>query len=113
MDHMPRLPLSEEANAKVRLERLLEREKRVREADRLESVGLAASHYMKNKEVCALEGCDEEDLDGDRDGDLPRSPDDWVVAWGIGEELRQEVIHWILEVVFRFLSLFGLVLIGL
>ena len=53
MDHMPHLPLSGEVNAKVRLKRLLKRERDVWEADRLEDVELAVGHNMKSKEVFA------------------------------------------------------------
>lgn len=42
VDHMPRHPLSDEASARIRLERLLEREKRAREA-RLE--GCSVEHW--------------------------------------------------------------------
>ena len=113
-DHMPRLPLSEEANAKVRLERLLEREKRAREADGLEDVGLGGGGGVGRDvktEDCATddcEGCSDENTDDDNDNHrgerVPRTPDDWEVALGVGEELRREVIQWILEVSVSLLS---------
>ena len=103
-DHMPRLPLSEEVNAKMRLERLLEKERRAREVDGLEGIALGAGmgRNMKGEGDRASGDCGDEDTsdDGDnnRDGDVLRTPDNWEVVLGVGKDLRREVIQWILEV---------------
>lgn len=36
--------------------------------------------------------------DGDTDDDSSHSPNDWEAILGVGEELRREVVQWILEV---------------
>jgi hypothetical protein len=82
---MPRPPLSDEASAKIRLGRLLEREKRAREADGLEGP-------KKIEQECISDDC------GDDDGDMPLTSDDWELALGVGRPLRREVVRWILEV---------------
>lgn len=97
-DHMPRFPLSDEASAKVRLERLLEREKRAREADGLEGCdGCGVERISKRiEEGCVSDDCGDEDTD-DND-DVPHTSDDWELVLGVGESLRRKVIRWILEV---------------
>jgi len=101
LDHVSRLPLSGEANAKIRLERLLERERRAREVDGLGDRSVGVRHSMGNEEhyvseVCADEGTDNDDED-DGDG-APHSHEDWELFLGVGESLRREVIQWIMEV---------------
>ncbi|KAF8234802.1 hypothetical protein L208DRAFT_1393466 [Tricholoma matsutake] len=98
VDHTPRFPLSVEANVKVRLERLLEREKKAREADGLEDggVNISVRHSVKGEEGCSSDDCG--DGDTNDDDDEPHSADDyWEAVLGIGESLRRDVI-WILEV---------------
>jgi hypothetical protein len=85
VDHMPRLSLSLEASAKVRLERLLEREIRTRETDGL--VVLGVRHCVKVGEDSVSSECGNEEID-----------DDWKVVLGICEPLRRDIIQWILEV---------------
>jgi hypothetical protein len=94
---MPRLPLSEEANAKVRLERFLEREQRAREADGLDGVDLGVRRNVKSEEDCVSDDSGDEDTNVGSDV-VHQSPKDWEVVLGVGEELRREVIQWILEV---------------
>ncbi|KAF8235373.1 hypothetical protein L208DRAFT_1392520, partial [Tricholoma matsutake] len=100
VDHMPHFPLSVEANVKVRLERLLEREKKARQADGLEDggVNISVRHSMKGEEDCSLDDCG--DGDTNDDDDESHSADDyWEAVLGIGELLRRDVIRWILEVI--------------
>jgi hypothetical protein len=69
---MPCHPLSDEASAKIRQERLLEREKRAREADGLEGCGVERIS-KKIEQDCVSDDC------GDDDGD--------------GQPLRREVVR--------------------
>jgi len=76
LDHVPRLPLSEAAYAKLRLQRLVEREERVRAEERL-------SGWVVEKMV---------------DGTKERDCAEWEKRLGIGGSLRRDAIEWILEV---------------
>ena len=75
-DHVPRLPLSEAAYAKLRLQRLVEREERVRGAESL-------SGWVMEKVV-----------DGTKEHDCA----EWEKRLGIGDSLRRDSIEWILGV---------------
>lgn len=76
-DHVPRLPLSDDATAKVRLLRLLEREEKTRARDHLDS----QRSYARRMDLEAKHG-----------------KEHWEDLLGIGEDLRSEIIAWLLEV---------------
>ncbi|KAF8219217.1 hypothetical protein L208DRAFT_1418551, partial [Tricholoma matsutake] len=95
VDHMPHFPLSIEANVKVGLERLLEREKKAREVDGLEDggVNISVRHSMKGEEDCSSDDCG--DGDTNDDDDEPHSADDyWEAVLGIGKLLRRDTSQW-------------------
>ena len=88
-DHVPRLPLSSETLAKIRLGKFLEREGRGREKD-----GLPVSGWERS--FVSWADSDEEDVE-----DIKENREDlieWEVALGIGQHTREEVIDWILDV---------------
>ena len=87
-DYVPRLPLSSETLAKIRLGKFLEREGRGREKD-----GLPVSSWGCSITSCAESDEDEEECEEDRDDLI-----EWEVALGIGQHAREEVIDWILDV---------------
>ena len=85
-DYVPRLPLSSETLAKIRLGKFLEREGRGREKD-----GLPVSGSF----VCWADSDSEDSEDSKED---PEDLIEWEVALGIGQHAREEVIDWILDV---------------
>ena len=89
-DYVPRLPLSAETLAKIRLGKFLEREGRGREKDGLPVSGWE-SQFMSW--VVDSDEEDEEDSKENREDLI-----EWEVALGIGQRAREEVIDWILDV---------------
>lgn len=94
--YIPRLPLSAETEAKIRIGKFLEREGKERTRDGLLDRPLSLD--------CAAD-CEEsdcEDLDSGPDWEGSRSicsaalrtPEEWEEALDIGEELREQVIDW-------------------
>ena len=98
LDHVPKLPLSAETLAKIRLGKFLEREGRGREKDRLISGWRRPLSWMVES------GNEDEDNDEDKFGVREEELIEWEVALGIGQRAREEVIDWILDV--RLLHLF-------
>ena len=88
-DYVPRLPLSSETLAKIRLGKFLEREGRGREKDGLPISGWGCSltSWAESDEE------DEEDCKEDQEDLI-----EWEVALGIGQHAREEIINWILDV---------------
>jgi len=89
LDHVPKLPLSSETLAKIRLGKFLEREGRGREKDRLEVRGW--------ERPPSWVGSDDDD-DEEEFGVQGEKLIDWEMALGIGKCAREEVIDWILDV---------------
>ena len=85
-DYVPRLPLSSETLAKIRLGKFLEREGRGREKDGLPVSGWECPSTSRADS-------DEEDSKEDREDLI-----EWEAALGIGQHTREEVIDWILDV---------------
>jgi hypothetical protein len=92
-DYVPRLPLSAETLAKIRLGKFLEREGRGREKDGLPVSGWERPFVSWVVDSDEDEGEDEEDSKEDREDFI-----EWEVALGIGQRAREEVIDWILDV---------------
>ena len=90
-DYVPRLPLSAETLAKIRLGKFLEREGRGREKDGLPISGRELPFV--SWVVDSDEDEDDEDSKEDREDFI-----EWEVALGIGQRAREEVIDWILDV---------------
>ncbi|KAL0948509.1 hypothetical protein HGRIS_011070 [Hohenbuehelia grisea] len=82
-DHFAQLPLSDEAQAKLRLKRFVERESRSRTREDL------------NRDAAIVVGLVDVDLPGDSN---VRRRVDWEQVLGIGAELRSRAIDWILHV---------------
>jgi hypothetical protein len=87
-DYVPRLPLSAETLAKIRLGKFLEREGRGREKD-----GLPVSGWDCPFVSCLVDSDEEDDNNEDRENLI-----EWEAALGIGQRAREEVIDWILDV---------------
>jgi hypothetical protein len=88
-DYVPRLPLSSETLAKIRLGKFLEREGRGREKD-----GLPVSSWE-----CSFASLAESDEEDEEDSKENREDSiEWEVALGIGQHAREEIIDWILDV---------------
>jgi hypothetical protein len=88
-DYVPRLPLSAETLAKIRLGKFLEREGRGREKDGLPVSGWECPFVS----WVDSDSGNEEDSKEDREDLI-----EWEVALGIGQRAREEVIDWILDV---------------
>ena len=89
-DYVPRLPLSAETLAKIRLGKFLEREGRAREKDGLPVNGWGCPSVSRMVDSDEEDG---EDSEEDRDDLI-----EWEMALGIGQRAREEVIDWILDV---------------
>ena len=85
-DYVPRLPLSAETLAKIRLGKFLEREGKGREKD-----GLPVSGWECPSASWAVDSSSE-------DEEQFEESIEWEVALGIGQLAREEVIDWILDV---------------
>ncbi|KAF8191605.1 hypothetical protein K438DRAFT_897454 [Mycena galopus ATCC 62051] len=83
-EHIARLPLSQETSAKIRIGNFLAREGICRAGDKLDKITVAAA-------VSTLHA--EED-EGRRELDRL----EWEHILGIGPEVREQVVHWLLEV---------------
>ncbi|KAJ6546814.1 hypothetical protein B0H19DRAFT_1162614 [Mycena capillaripes] len=83
-EHMARLPLSKETSAKIRIGNFLAREEVVRAADKLDGMTVAGV-------VATLHAGDD-----DEERELERLK--WEHILGIGSELREHIVEWILEV---------------
>ncbi|KAF9456914.1 hypothetical protein BDZ94DRAFT_1326634 [Collybia nuda] len=96
IDYIPRLPISTETSAKVRLQRLIEREKEGRQQDGLWAVNLGREPpNTTNNDF----GSTEEVTDGETDEEEDsNSGSIWDSVLGIGEVLRDDVVDWILNV---------------
>lgn len=116
-DYVPRLPLSAETLAKIRLGKFLEREGRGREKDGFPVCGL---EYPRVPRAMDSGDEDQEDSDGEEFGIREESIEwkvvlgigqhtreefgvrgeliEWEVAFGIGQYAREEAIDWILDV---------------
>ena len=100
-DHVARLPLSEEASAKLRLQRLLERERRVREHDGLEGGGDRRRRVARRvgRDEDSSNDCSEEsESDDESDDGGYDAAREWEAILDIGESVRRDVVRWILEV---------------
>ncbi|KAF8797634.1 hypothetical protein BYT27DRAFT_7237189 [Phlegmacium glaucopus] len=93
LDYVPKLPLSAETLAKIRLGKFLEREGRGREKD-----GLPVSGW--ERPPSGVVGSDDDGSDDDEEEFGAREDEmiEWELALGIGQRAREEVIDWILDV---------------
>ena len=92
LDHVPKLPLSAETLAKIRLGKFLEREGRGREKDRL------VGGWQRPLSWMVKSGNEDEDNDEEEFGVREEELIEWEVTLGIGQRAREEVIDWILDV---------------
>lgn len=91
LDYVPKLPLSAETLAKIRLGKFLEREGRGRERDGL-PVG------KRERPMSGVVDSDDKYEGNSKEfGDREESIE-WEVALGIGQRAREEVVDWILDV---------------
>ena len=88
-DYIPKLPLSAETLAKIRLGKFLDREGRGREKD-----GLPMSGW----DCPPVSWSVDSDSEDEEQFGVQENLIEWEVALGIGQRARQEVIDWILDV---------------
>jgi hypothetical protein len=95
-----RLPLSKDASAKIRLKRLLERERRLTECEGLENYERRRAAERESGDENALDDRNGEGGEdkGEGRGDEYSTSSRWEDILGIGEDLRRDVVRWILEV---------------